>query len=127
MFLVTSAQPCCAAPLHSVHIQVDVLTDTSGADINAYVHDLTTTLRKRWNREASHLSTQKGEEHRETIVELTLGKDGSLLSLRQEGTESDEVSSRAAWEAVKNNAYPALPRDFRAGALRLRLHFVQVE
>lgn len=127
VLLFVTARVCWAAVAPDVRISVDVLSDSGKSGLDPYIRSLVSSLTKRWTQAAAGLPPERGIDHHETLLDLTLAKDGQVLSLRQQGTESDELWSHAAWEAAKGNAYPPLPTTVKTDGLKLRLHFVRLQ
>jgi hypothetical protein len=94
-------------------VHVEVLTDTGGVNLSAYMRGVVSGLKSHW---AAPVGAK------ETALDLTIGAGGEITAMRVEHPVMDEVSSQAAWNAAKETKFGALPVGMRT--LRLRVSFV---
>jgi hypothetical protein len=130
-FLITPAhaQPTAPASLpqpSDMKLGVELLTDPNGANIDPYMKNLISDLRKHWLPLASEAAHHPLVKQEETVLSLSIGPDGHIVAMQLEGSTKDTADTalaKAAWNAAKATAYLPPPTGIRGPDLKLRVHF----
>ena len=104
-------------------VTFDILSDTRGTQLNSYLGVLAPELQQSFS---GHLSAAdaKSLAHQQVDVLLTIGASGEVSALRlAPGTQASPVA-KAAWAALRDTKYGALPSTLGGSDLTLRVHFV---
>jgi hypothetical protein len=107
-----------------VRTDVELVSNTMGADLSPYVLVLHNDVQRDWEhlipKEDGHpLTTQSP-----IIIRLTIASDGRVASMYLETKTGDGLLDRAAWGAiVGKGTYSPLPKDFHGSQLELRIRF----
>lgn len=117
-YLAEASQPS-AAP----QVDVEVLSDTKGTQLNSYFRTFAPELRQSFLRSLG-VGDAPSVGPQEVYLLLTITPNGNLSELRLESGTQDSPITRAAWQAVKNTKYPPLPSGLGGSDLKLRMHFV---
>jgi TonB family protein len=103
-------------------VGVELLTDTNGISVDAYIRTLISNLKERWiplmTGEAQPLKSQE-----ETVIDFTIAPDGQISAMRMENSTHDVTLDKAAWSATKATSYSPPPAGMREPNLKLRVHF----
>jgi TonB family protein len=106
----------------SFKVGVDLLTDTNGISVDAYMRTLISNLKERWiplmTGESQPLNSQE-----ETVIDFTIARDGQISAMRMEDSTHDVALDKAAWSATKATPYSPPPAGMREPNLKLRVHF----
>jgi TonB family protein len=105
-------------------LSVDLLSDTNGANLDPYMKELVSGLRKHWlplANEAANQPLLKGEA---TLIDLTIGPDGRLSAMLLESSSHNTALDKAAWKTATAMTYLPLPAGMKDANLKLRVHFV---
>src|SRR5882757_9980745 len=104
-------------------LSVELLTDTNGANIDLYMRNLISDLRKHWLPLASEAANHPLVKQEETVLSLSIGSDGRILAMQLEGSTHDTALDKAAWSAAKATPYLPPPAGIKGPDLKLRVHF----
>jgi len=104
---------------------VQVLSDTSGADIDPYIKRLLIDLKAHWlpliPEEANPPLSKKGE----TLIRFTIAPDGKLTAMNLDDSTHDVAMDHAAWGAVTSmGQFEPLPKGMKDPNLTLRILFM---
>ena len=125
--------PCLATPTHGqialgqtqsrgTDVGVSILSDTKGIAIDPYMKTVIPDLRAHWQHQLADAHLSVPSNSGASIVDLTIGSDGSLLALHLESTENSAYD-KAAWNAAKSMHYAALPSSMKDATLKLKVEF----
>jgi TonB family protein len=118
------AAPAVMPPPSGLSVNVDILSDTNGADLGPYMRTLISDLKKHWLAPAGAATNQPLLKQEDTIIDMTIAPDGHLLAMRVEDSTHDSALDKTAWSAAKETNYVALPAGMNDQNLKLRAHFV---
>ena len=102
----------------------ELLTDTNGKNIDPYMKDLSSGLRKQWLALATEAAIQPLLKQEETVIDLTIASDGHLSAMRLEDSTHNTALDKAAWNTAKGTTYLPPPTGMKDANLQLRVHFV---
>jgi TonB family protein len=108
----------------NMKLSLDLLSDTNGANLDPYIKDLVSNLRKHWLPLASEAANQPLLEQEETLIDLTIGPDGRLSAMWLENSTHNTALDKAAWNTAKAMTYLPPPAGIKDANLKLRVHFV---
>jgi TonB family protein len=106
-----------------LNVSVDMLSDTAGINIDAYMRTLISDLKKNWMPLVTEEANQPLKSQQETLITLSIAPDGHIAALRMEDSTHDVALDKAAWNATKATTYSPLPAEMKAPNLKLRVHF----
>jgi len=126
--LITPAFAQAAAqekPLKSsgLKVGVELLTDTNGISVDAYMRTLISNLKERWIPLMTGEANQPLKSQEETVIDFTIAPDGQISAMRMEDSTHDVALEKAAWSATKATSYSPPPAGMREPNLKLRVHF----
>jgi TonB family protein len=104
-----------------LNLGVDLLSDTNGINIDAYMRTLTSDLKAHWMPLATAETSLKNQA--ETVISFSIAPDGHIAAMRLEDSTHDVALDKAAWNATKATAYSPLPDGLKDSNLKLRIHF----
>lgn len=104
---------------------VEVLTDTQGLNLQAYLKDVLAEIYAQWTPlvpvDAQPPKSQQGM----TRIRIRINRDGTIAEMRLDGSTYDNALNHAAWASIKSvGQLPPLPREFHGSNLELRIHFL---
>ena len=104
---------------------VEVLSDTSGADIDPYIRHLLADLKAHWlpliPEEAYPPLSKQGE----TMIRFTISPDGKLLAMNLDDSTHDLALDHAAWGSIVSvGQFQPLPKGMKDPNLTLRIRFM---
>ena len=104
---------------------VEVLTDTKGVNLQAYLKDVLEQIYAQWTPlvpvDARPPKSQQGM----TRIRIRINRDGTIAEMRLDGSTYDNALNHAAWASIKGVGHlPPLPREFHGSNLELRIHFL---
>jgi TonB family protein len=102
---------------------VELLTDTNGANIDPYMKNLISDLRKHWLPLAGEAANHPLVRQEETVLSISIGPDGRIVAMQLEGSTHDTALDKAAWNAAKATTYLPPPTGIKGPDLKLRVHF----
>ncbi len=105
-------------------LSLELLSDTNGANIDPYVKNLISDLRKHWLPLAKEAVSERTKRPEETLIGFTIAPGGQILAMQLENSTHDTPLDKAAWKATTETAYSPLPPELRDTNLKLRVHFV---
>jgi TonB family protein len=126
--LITSAYAQATAPANpqasNLKVNVELMSDTGGVNVDVYMKNLISDLKKHWVPLATEAANQPLTKQEETLIGFTLAPDGQILSMRLEDSTHDTALDKAAWSATKGTTYLPLPKGMKDPNLKVRVHFV---
>ena len=105
-------------------LNLELLTDIKGANIDPYVKNLISDLKKQWLPLAKEAASERTKKPEETLIGFTIAPDGRILAMQLENSTHDTALDKAAWKATTGTTYSPLPPELRDINLKLRVHFV---
>jgi TonB family protein len=105
-------------------VNVELLSDTHGANLDAYMKGIISELRKSWLPLVAGAEKQTPQKQGETTVSFTITPDGRTVAMQLDGTAHDVSLDKAAWSVVKGMQYSSLPVGMEGQSLKVRVHFV---
>ncbi len=103
-------------------VQVQILTDTKGADLNVYIRTVLIDLKRHWSVVAARDDKADSEAQKAAII-ISIAPDGRLSTMRLEQPTQDASFTKAAWGAVQAVHFPVLPPRLTDSTLTMRLLF----
>jgi TonB family protein len=129
--------PCLITPAHAqatapaswpqssdLKVGLELLTDTNGVNIDSYVKNLISDLKKHWLPLVKEAANQRPTKPEETTIGFTIGSDGSILAMQLEDSTHNTPFDKAAWSATKGTTYLPPPAGMKDPNLKVRVHFV---
>ncbi|RXH58044.1 TonB C-terminal domain-containing protein [Granulicella sibirica] len=109
---------------HGSTAGVEVLSDTQGVDFGPYIRQMLHTINDGWRKRLAQETGLPIDKPRVTVIRFSIRPDGTLASMRLEGTSHEGALDRAAWASMTEvNGFSALPATFTGQAFELRLRF----
>lgn len=104
------------------NVGVDVLSDTNGADISPYMRTVISEVKEHWTPPADQATNHGSRKAAGTVITFSITPEGHVqtMSLMQ---PTNPDFDRAAWSAVVNASFPALPLAIHGEPLKLRISF----
>jgi TonB family protein len=123
-------KPACAQPSApagppqspGLNLSMELLTDTDGANVDPYVKNLMSDLKKHWLPLAS-AANQPPLKQQETAIDITIGPGGHIQAMQLEDSTHNTALDKAAWSAAKETTYLPPPAGIKDQTLKLRVHF----
>ena len=107
---------------------IDLLSDTGGSNMNPYMKNLASTLRKNWlplaTEAANQPLPQNTSKQQETLITFTIASDGHISAMQSESPTPRSALDAAAWNATKATTYLPPPPGVKDRSLKLRVHFM---
>jgi len=104
---------------------VEVLSDTTGADIDPYIRHLLADLKAHWLPLIPEEAYPPLSKHGETLIRFTISPDGHILAMQLDGSTKDTALDRAAWGSITSvGQFQALPKGMKDPNLTLRIRFM---
>jgi TonB family protein len=115
-----------ALPPHpsDMKLSVELLSDTNGANIDSYMKNLISDLRKHWVPLVTEAAKQPLLKQQETLISFTIGSDGHIVAMQLEDSTHDSGLDKAAWNATITTSYLPPPTGMKGSNLKLRVRFV---
>ena len=101
-------------------LSVDMLSDTGGVNVNSYMKDMISDLRKQWLRLTADTANQPLTKKEETTITFGIAPDGTVSSMALNGSTHNVALDKTAWSAVQATSYLPPP----TGSFKVRVHFV---
>jgi TonB family protein len=101
-----------------------MFSDAGGANIDPYMKNLISDLRKHLLPLANQAANQPPLKQQETIIDITIAPDGHLSAMRLEDSTHDTALDKTAWSATKETTFLPPPPGMKDPNLKLRVHFV---
>jgi TonB family protein len=134
---ITLLTPCLITPAHTqvqahallpqpsdMKLNVELLSDTNGANLDPYMRNMFSDLKKHWLPPVTETANQPLLKQQETVIIFTIAPDGRLLAMQLEDSPHNTALDKAAWNAVKGTPYSPLPTGMKGQDLKLRVHFM---
>ncbi len=111
------------SPAADVTLNADLLSDTKGTNLDAYMRSLLAEIKAHWTPVAA-AQRERPLEQQKTDVRCTIAPDGTLLAMRLEHASDNAPLDKAAWNATRDAVYGPLPTGLRDAKLEVRVHFL---
>jgi TonB family protein len=108
----------------NMKLGLELLTDTNGKNIDPYIKNLISDLKKHWLAQATETANQPLLKQEETVIDLTIAPDGHVAAMRLENSTHNAAVDKAAWNTAKGVTYLPPPKGMQDANLKLRVHFV---
>jgi TonB family protein len=120
----SSQLPAPASPLQSpgLNLNLDILSDTNGANLSPYIKTLASDLKKHW-LPLANTANQPPLKQQETAIDITIAPDGHIQAMQLEDSTHNTALDKAAWSAAKETTYLPPPAGIKDQTLKLRVHF----
>lgn len=103
---------------------VDILSDTQGADFGPYLRKVLPAIKKMWLPLVPEEARPPLKTQADTVIRFTINPDGKIGSMHLDESSHQVKFDRAAWGAITCvGQFPPLPADFHGPYLELRIHF----
>ena len=103
---------------------VDVLTDTSGVNLNPYLSRVVRYIRVGWRNLVPEVARPPIMKRGAVSIQFAILRDGTVAGMMLTQPSGDISLDRAAWGGItSSNPLPPLPTEFSGQSLALRLHF----
>jgi TonB family protein len=104
--------------------QVEILTDTMGADFGPYMTAVVKTVRQNWYNILPPSVYPPSLKQGKVSIEFVIQKDGKTAGIVMYTASGDVVLDRTAWGSITaSSPFPPLPKEFPGQILRLRFYF----
>jgi len=110
-----------AQQLHGPKVTLDVLSDVQGVQLDSYRRELVLELEHDLSEKLNAAGIRSGDQQEVEFL-LTIQSAGNLSSLRLGPGTQDTPMARAAWKAVKDAKYTALPHGLNEASLKISVH-----
>jgi hypothetical protein len=107
-----------------LQLRIQVLSDTSGANVIPYIHDLVAHLRAHWLPLMTDEAPRSPAKQDDTIISFTIAPDGHLQSMHLVNSTHDNGLNIAAWNSIKETPYTATPSGMKDPNLILTVRFM---
>jgi TonB family protein len=100
---------------------LEVLNNTQGVDLRAYLQNVSTTIRNTWSLSLPAAArVRKGT----VTIEFVVLSDGKIGAMKLVSSSDDDLLDRIAWRAIKGaGPFSALPKAFTQPNLKLCYRF----
>jgi TonB family protein len=105
-------------------VSVELLGDSGGVNIDPYMKNLISELKKHWLPLIAEAANQPLVKPEETLIGFTIAPDGRILAMQLENSIHNIALDKAAWNATKGTSYLPPPTGMKDPDLKLRVHFV---
>jgi len=112
------------SPASASQSPVEVLSDTTGANIMPYIKNMMSDLRARWVSLVAGEAQKSPTRQDETVISFTIAPDGHLLAMKLVSSTHNDAVNRAAWNAIRGATFAATPSGMKDPDLSLRIRFV---
>jgi TonB family protein len=103
---------------------IDILNDTNGFDMNAYLRQVLERIRIKWFEQIPDIANPPNSKKGNVSIKFRVMSDGNLQKLKFDSNSGDENLDRAAYGAVTaSNPLPPLPSGFPCQYIDLRFRF----
>jgi TonB family protein len=93
-------------------------------DLGQYPLQILATVRSKWYPQIPELQKSIGRKRGITVIEIEIGRDGSLRKMTKVESAGNDSLYTAASQAISSSApFARLPEAYREKALKMRLHF----
>ena len=102
--------------------QIEILSDTTGVDLEPYKEQLHAEIRRNWQssiQEQAEAPVLTGV----VTIRFTIHSNGEIDNVKLEASSGKIPLDRAAWYSIAMRKFPALPKDFQKPQLELRAKF----
>jgi TonB family protein len=103
---------------------IEVLSDTAGVDVCPYLQTIVKVVKKNWYDLTPPSARAPKTLRGDVSIEFAVHKTGKVAAMRLDSKSGDTSLDRAAWAAIVNSLFPALPSEYPGPYLNLRFHFV---
>lgn len=103
---------------------LEVLSDISGVDFQAYVKDMVRSIRRNWYAVIPAGARPPLNTKGCVTIEFAVERDGRLAGMKLVQSSGDATLERAAWAGITTSSpFRPLPEQFTGESLALRFHF----
>ncbi|MGB9073596.1 MAG: energy transducer TonB [Terriglobales bacterium] len=93
-------------------------------DLGQYPLQILATVRSKWYPQIPELDKSIGRKRGITVIEIEIGRDGSLGKITKVESAGDTSLDTAASEAISSSApFSRLPQAYHGKVLKMRMHF----
>src|SRR5882757_4570281 len=107
---------------HVNRLEVNILSDTRGVDLNPYMRTAISNLKTHWSSSAQKIGHQPAQGAEPPIISFTIVPNGTTTSMVLEHPSGDVKLDRAAWAAITTTDFSPLPPALDS-PLKLRVAF----
>jgi TonB family protein len=111
---------------HGIYVSgFEILNQGKDPDaLRFYPNQVLAGVRSKWYPQIPELQKSTGRKRGITVIEIEIGRDGSLGRVTMIGSAGDDSLDAAASQAISSSApFPPLPVGYREKALKMRMHF----
>ncbi|MGA2851410.1 MAG: energy transducer TonB [Terracidiphilus sp.] len=105
---------------------VELLSDTEGVDFGPYLREWSRITQAKWEPLVPDEVKPPTSKSGTVVLRFKILPDGHLMDggMVLDGRSGDVAMDRAAWKAVADSKFPALPEGFHGPYMELRAKFV---
>jgi outer membrane biosynthesis protein TonB len=105
---------------------VELLSDTQGVDFGPYLREWSRITQATWEPLVPNEVKAPKLKSGTVVIRFKILPDGHLMDggMMLEGRSGDVALDRAAWKAVVDSVFPALPDAFHGPYMELRAKFI---
>jgi TonB family protein len=102
----------------------EIVSDTMGVDFGPYLNDVVQKVRENWYKLVPDVARGPMLKEGYVGIDFAIRKDGSVDEQKLWYGSGDVQLDRAAWAAISDLKFPALPPEFKGEHIKLRFPFV---
>jgi TonB family protein len=111
---------------HGIYVSgFEILNQGKDPDaLGFYPNQVLVGVRSKWYPQIPELQKSTGRKQGITVIEIEIGRDGSLGRMTKVGSAGDDSLDAAASQAISSSApFAPLPGTYHEKALKIRMHF----
>ena len=105
-------------------VEVELLSDTKGADLSTYLRTVASELKRKWSPSVANHERNSGSEPQQAVISLTIASDGHLSAMHLDQETQNTDFDKAALNAIQSTHYSTLPSALKDSDLKLRISFL---
>ncbi len=112
------------APPANIVTPLEVLSDTQGVDLQPYLRNVLTKIRKNWYNLLPPEARKPDLKQGKVSIEFVILPKGTIAAMKITKPSGNIALDRAAWGGIVASVpFAPLPEEFRGPYLALRFHF----
>ena len=112
------------APPANLAAPLEVLSDTRGVDLQPYLRNILTKIRKNWYNLLPPEARKPEVKQGKVTIEFAILPKGTIAAMKITQPSGNIALDRAAWDGIVASVpFALLPEGFRGPYLALRFHF----
>jgi TonB family protein len=118
-------QPPAMNPVQSLSGPIDILSETNGVDVRAYLkRQVVPKIKANWYERVPASARAPLMKKGKVTIRFRLMKDGEIVSLKYRDGSGDVALDQAAYNSIAaSSPLPPLPSEFACQFLELQFHF----